>query len=235
MGGNWKTVKCISSALCFNMCYRALSGMWDIWDSCLPLMYWIIWLFLGPNCIIKALFDNTFQLSRRKRYFLSYFFESELCVVAVKRRDECWGPSGRQPWPQCVDDFTSHILCCTDCFNLPWWRRRLNSFCHWIITHTCWHTCECVYAHALTLIAYGNTAHMDYSFSTQPHGYVDILHLFMSPGSDLNLVRWSTGGSGLRLAAKSLTHRWTNSYSRLEEPPDFDCCPSNTRQQQQCI
>lgn len=128
----------------------------------------------------------------------------------VGGRDECWGPSGRQPWPQCVDDFTSHILCCTDCFNLPWWRRRLNSFCHWIITHTCWHTCECVYTHAHTHKLHMEVLHTLFIlFHTTTCLWGHIAQIY-DPGSDFNFSVY------------------LQMDQQMTEPPNSDCCPSNT-------
>ena len=96
------------------------------------------------------------------------------------------------PASVCVDDFTSHILCCVDCFNLLWRGRGLNSSCRWIITHTCWHTCcICLRTHTRN----------NSTWSHYTHG-LDIFPLFMISGSDFNLA-----------APSFLTWRWTSSDS----------------------
>lgn len=92
------------------------------------------------------------------------------CVLRLfGGRAECWGLSGRRPGPLCVDDFTSHILCCADCFNLPW-RGEEPEFLlplnyH---THMLTHMCMCLHTHT-------------HGFFSS-HAYLDILLVFMIPG-----------------------------------------------------
>lgn len=100
--------------------------------------------------------------------------ECEVCAVAVGGRAECWGPSGRQPGPQCVDDFTSHILCCADCFNLPW-RGEEPEFLLLLNyhTHMLTHMCMCLYTH---------THRHGFLSPAESHAYVDLLLVFMIAG-----------------------------------------------------
>lgn len=131
--------------------------------------------------------ENKFQRPKVAIFFpTSLNVNCALRLLEVETSSEA--PSGRQPWPLCVDDFTFHILCCADCFNLPW---RVGG--DWIppateLSHTHADTYVHVFTDTHTTTAHGDAAHMAVLFISEPHAYIDMLLVITIPGSDFNLA-----------------------------------------------
>lgn len=96
----------------------------------------------------------------------------ELCVVGGA--DERRGPSGSQLRPLCAHDFTSHILCCIDCFNLRGWGGGVGAeFLHPLNyhTHMLAHMCFVFTQHTACLLFSGDTLVINPSVFSTDRGF----------------------------------------------------------------